>query len=318
MILSYILTIISMFLFSLNSVFVKKINLSLIHKLFITFLILVSLSFITIKFINPSQDLKIFDMKTSLISGSYFLQVLFLFIAYTTLPVSISLPLMTGAAVIFFDVFNIIINKAKLTVTEWILNVVTIIGIVLISYTKNTGLNKYFLLGIVSSLLWSVLDPVNMILTKKYAKDDKSDTKKENTKNMSTLKKQLLTSSVEIFNLNKVGLPILTLIIIALSTYKFSNVPTTLFHKENLTSNEIGSFIFYQVLTYYPAFPAAYYGLNTLNDSVFGILSTLTIPFGIMMGKIFFNETIGLKQIIGGIIIMIGVITKTYLLSRKK
>jgi drug/metabolite transporter (DMT)-like permease len=307
-----------MFLFSLNSVFVKKISLSLIHKLFITFLILVSLSYITIKYINPSQDLKIFDMKTSLISGSYFLQVLFLFIAYTTLPVSISLPLMTGAAVIFFDIFNIIINKAKLTVTEWLLNAVTIIGIILISYTKNTGLNKYFLLGIVSSLLWSVLDPVNMILTKKYAKDGKSDTKKENTKNMSTFKKQLLTSSVEIFNLNKVGLPILTLIIILLSTYKFSNVPTTLFHKENLTSNEIGSFIFYQVLTYYPAFPAAYYGLNTLNDSVFGILSTLTIPFGIMMGKIFFNETIGLRKIIGGIIIMIGVITKTYLLSRKK
>jgi len=174
------------------------------------------------------------------------------------------------------------------------------------------------MLGIVSSLLWSVLDPVNMILTKKYAKDDKSDTKKENTKNMSTFKKQLLTSSVEIFNLNKVGLPILTLIIILLSTYKFSNVPATLFHKENLTSNEIGSFIFYQVLTYYPAFPAAYYGLNTLNDSVFGILSTLTIPFGIMMGKIFFNETIGLRKIIGGIIIMIGVITKTYLLSRTK
>ena len=89
MILSYILTILSMFLFSLNSVFVKKITLSLIHKLFITFLILVSFSFITIKYINPSQKLNIFDMKTCLISGSYFLQVVFLFIAYTTLPVSI-------------------------------------------------------------------------------------------------------------------------------------------------------------------------------------------------------------------------------------
>lgn len=318
MILSYILTMFSMFLFSLNSVFVKKINISLIHKLFITFLILVSISFITIKFINPSQDFKLFDMNTCLISGSYFLQVLFLFIAYTTLPVSISLPLMTGAAVIFFDVFNIIINNAELTVVEWILNVVTIIGIALISYSKNTVSNKYFLLGIVSSLLWSVLDPVNMILTKKYAKDDKSNTKKDHTKNMSTFKKQLLTSSLEIFNLNKVGLPMLTLIIIVFSTFKFSSVPTTLFHKENLTSKEIGSFIFYQILTYYPAFPAAYYGLNTLNDSVFGILSTLTIPFGIIMGKVFFNETVGLRKIIGGIITMIGVITKTYLLSSKK
>jgi len=318
MILSYILTILSMLLFSLNSVFVKKINLSLVHKLFITFLILVSFSLITIKFINPSQDFKLFDMKTCLISGSYFLQVVFLFIAYTTLPVSISLPLMTGAAVIFFDVFNIIINKAKLTVAEWILNVVTIIGIVLISYAKNTGLNKYFLLGIISSLLWSVLDPVNMILTEKYANDDKSNSKKDDTKNMSTFKKQLLTSSLEIFNLNKVGLPILTLLIIVLSTYKFSNVPSTLFHKENLTSKEIGTFIFYQILTYYPAFPAAYYGLNTLNDSVFGILSTLTIPFGIIMGKVFFNETVGLRKIIGGIIIMIGVIMKTYLLDKTK
>ena len=318
MILSYILTMLSMFLFSLNSVFVKKINISLIHKLFITFLILVSISFITIKVINPSHDFKLFDMNTCLISGSYFLQVLFLFIAYTTLPVSISLPLMTGAAVIFFDVFNIIINKAKLTMAEWTLNVVTIIGILLISYSKNTGLNKYFLLGIVSSLLWSVLDPVNMILTKKYAKDDKSNTKKDDTKNMSTFKKQLLTSSLEIFNLNKVGLPMLTLIILLFSTFKFRNVPTTVFHKENLTSNEIGLFIFYQLLTYYPAFPAAYYGLNTLNDSVFGILSTLTIPFGIIMGKVFFNETVGLRKIIGGIITMIGVITKTYLLSSKK
>ena len=307
-----------MFMFSLNSVFVKKINISLVHKLFITFLILVSISLITIKFIDPSQHLNMFDMKTSLISGSYFLQILFLFIAYTTLPISISLPLMTGAAVIFFDIFNIIINKAKLTVTEWILNVVTIIGIVLISYTKNTGLNKYFLLGIASSLIWSVLDPVNMILTKKYAKSDKTDSKNDDTKNMSTFKKQLMTSSMEIFNLNKVGLPILTLIIILLSTYKITSVPTTLFHNENLTSKEIGSFIFYQLLTYYPAFPAAYYGLNTLNASVFGILSTLTIPFGLIMGKIFFNETVGLRKIIGGIIIMIGVIMKTYLLNKTK
>jgi drug/metabolite transporter (DMT)-like permease len=307
-----------MFMFSLNSVFVKKINLSLIHKLFITFLILVSVSFITIKYINPSQNLNIFDMKTSLISGSYFLQIVFLFIAYTTLPVSISLPLMTGAAVIFFDIFNIIINNAKLTVTEWFMNVITIVGIVLISYTKNTGSNKFFVLGIVSSLIWSVIDPVNMILTKKYAKRDNSDSTKDNTKNISTFKKQLLTSSMEIFNLNKVGLPILTVLIILLSTYKNINVPPTLFHKENLTSKEISSFIFYQVLTYYPAFPAAYYGLNTLNDSIFGILSTLTIPFGIIMGKVFFNETIGIRKIIGGIIIMVGVISKTYLLRQSK
>ena len=306
-----------MFMFSLNSVYVKKINISLVHKLFITFFILVSISVITIKFINPSQDLKIFDMKTSLISTSYFVQIIFLFMAYTTLPVSVSLPLMTGAAVIFFDVFNIIINKAKLTVAEWILNVVTIVGIVLISYTKKTGLNKYFLLGIISSLIWSVLDPINMILTKKYAKND-DDATKNNSKNKhkTTFKQQLLTSSMEIFSLNKVGLPILTLLIILFSTYKFSNIPSTLFHKENLTSKEVGSFIFYQLLTYYPAFPAAYYGLNTLNDSVFGILSTLTIPFGLIMGKIFFNETIGLRKIIGGIIIMIGVIMKTYLLNK--
>lgn len=313
MIVSYILTIFAMFIFSLNSVYVKKINISLIHKLFITFFILVSISLITIKFINPSQDLKIFDMKTSLISTSYFVQIIFLFMAYTTLPVSVSLPLMTGAAVIFFDVFNIIINKAKLTVAEWILNVVTIVGIVLISYTKNAGLNKYFLLGIISSLIWSVLDPINMILTKKYAKNDDSK-----NKHKTTFKQQLLTSSMEIFSLNKVGLPILTLLIILFSTYKFSNIPTTLFHKENMTSKEVGTFIFYQLLTYYPAFPAAYYGLNTLNASVFGILSTLTIPFGLIMGKIFFNETVGLRKIIGGIIIMIGVIMKTYLLNKTK
>jgi drug/metabolite transporter (DMT)-like permease len=312
MILSYVITAFAMFLFSLNTIYVKKISISLIHKLFITFLILVSISLLTIKLINPKYDLKLFDMKTSLISASYFIQIVFLFIAYITLPVSISLPVMTGLAVVFFDIFNIIFNKAKLTVGEWLLNALTILGIILISFNKSDKLSKYFMLGIISSIIWSVLDPLNMVLTKKYAGDDKP-TKDDKP----AFKDQLLKTSLEIFNLNKVGLPIVTLLLIVFSIFNFKNVPSNLFHKENLTSKEISKFIFYQLVTYYPAFPAAYYGLNTLNDSAFGILNTITIPFGLILGKIFLNETIDLKKIIGAVIIMIGVIMKTYLLNKK-
>lgn len=305
MILSYSIGTI---FFVLNSLTIKNININFFYKIFLSVTITFILSILGIKLVNPNFSLKIENHKLW-ISLLYFIQTILLFISYLLLPVSIALPLTLGSSIIFIDIFNKLINNVNENYLQWISNIIIIIGLILTCYSNVKIKNKYFSIGIILCIIWALMDGYNMVSIKKSKDETINNNNIINEKDNFNFSKEFFEANIKIYNLSFVSVFILSFIMIIIKIFNIKKIPLIFDNKS--TINNLLKFSGYQIILSYTAFVLIYISLDNIKLPVWGSLAAQDVIFSLIIGKIFLNEKMGIRKMIGCLLIIGGIIYKS-------
>jgi drug/metabolite transporter (DMT)-like permease len=287
-----IIYIIGIFLFVINSIIIKSFDIKFMNKTLLSIISVIVPSIIYIKFNDPNYNY-VLNNKKLMVSILYFIQTLILFLTYKLMPISLALPITFGSSILFIDMLNLLINNKPFgDYRKWIANLIIIFGLFIISNSKINNKYKYIGIGVILSIIWGLIDAYTMISKENKKKDEK----------------ELLKINKIIYELNIFGVIVLSFIISFVKIFNISDY-YNIFDK-TVHIRLIIKFLFIQLITYYIAFLCLFYGLDNINISIWGAMSSLLIIFSVILGKIFLNENIGINKIIGLIIIISGLFIK--------
>lgn len=293
------------FLYDFNSTIIKTINISLLHKLLISVAISVALSILSIKLIKPEFSLKL-NTQSLWVSLLYFIQTVLLFVSFLILPISVALPLNFGGAIISVDIFNKLINNINGNFSQWISNIIIIIGLITACYSKTNTNYKYFSIGIILCFVWAIIDGYNMVSIRNNKTEDNIHKKDNDSINLS---KELFESNVKIYKLSIVSFIILSFVMIIIKIFNIKKIPLLFNNKSNI--NDLLKFSGYQIILSYIGFLLIYISLDNLNISIWGSFYAVNVIFSLIIGKTLLNEKIGTRKTIGCLLIIGGIIYKS-------
>lgn len=308
--------LISILLFFTNSYFIKTLNINSLYKLLLVTGCLTLISSIFIKYYKPNYNFMLTPEKLK-ISISYLIQTILLLSTCIILPISIGIGLAITSSIIFIDLLDLLFNynnqdnekdKMDNNAKKWIANFIIITGLICISYSKIDKKYKFIKSGIMIALLWGLLDAYNMISKKDDTKDDTNDGNED-----SSLKEEIIKSNQILYELNIVGFVIISCVLILIKLFNIREIPYLYDDKFNIKF--IFFFIMIQLLINYIGYILMFYSLNNMNISIYGSFMSFDILMGLIIGRLLLNERLGIKKIIGSIIVIIGVIYKAISLS---
>ena len=172
---------------------------------------------------------------------------------------------------IFATIFGRIILKEKLEKKVLLLIIVSFLGIVIVHLNNNTSFVDKDFLGMVIMLISAITFSLSMIIFKKEA---------------------INYSRIEtVFYQNFLGG-------IIFLPFIFINKPLP-----NFNQTVLG--LMYGILVGIVAFILFFYSLKRLKVSYYSVLTYLEVPIAVILGIIFFKETVTINMVIGGVLIFI-------------
>ena len=291
-----LLEILGVFLFSLEGVFVKGIEMHPIINVFFTYLVYALLSFsilaITGK-MNIDLGKKLLDSKFILVNVLNIIKTAGLYIGYKYLPISfaIVLKMMSPAFIIFGDA---ILNNTKINLIEGIGIGLTLFFIIMIYrkelYNAIKQLNPLFIIGVIGLLLFNIFNAFIVIKLPEYIKDS--------------------NPNEEIFLSTTFAFGLLSLLLIGLLLFGIN-----LFKRYKTTS--MLKMILLFCFTCYGGMGLIFLSDNNLNPILFSLLQYSQLILAFIFGYFLEGEQFSISKIVI-ILLLIGSIILTNIYSNNK
>ena len=291
-----LLEILGVFLFTIEGIFVKGIEMHPIINVFFTYLVYALLSFIILTItgkMNINLVGKLFDSKYIIVNILNIIKTAGLYIGYRYLPISfaIVLKMMSPAFIIFGDA---ILNSTKINLIEGIGIGLTIFFIIMIYrkelYNAIKYINPVFIFGLIGMLLFNIFNAFIVIKLPKYIKDN--------------------NPNEEIFLSTTFAFGLLFILLLGLFTFGIN-----LFKKYKI-SNMIKMIILF-CFTCYGGMGLIFLSDNNLNPTLFSLLQYSQVLLAFIFGYFLEGENFSISKIII-ILFLIGSIILTNIYSNNK
>ena len=291
-----LLEILGVFLFTIEGIFVKGIEMHPIINVFFTYLVYALLSFIILTItgkMNINLVGKLLDSKFIIVNILNIIKTAGLYIGYRYLPISfaIVLKMMSPAFIIFGDA---ILNSTKINLIEGIGIGLTIFFIIMIYrkelYNAIKYINPVFIFGLIGMLLFNIFNAFIVIKLPKYIKDN--------------------NPNEEIFLSTTFAFGLLFILLLGLFTFGIN------LFKKYKTSNMIKMIILF-CFTCYGGMGLIFLSDNNLNPTLFSLLQYSQILLAFIFGYFLEGEKFSISKIII-ILFLIGSIILTNIYSNNK
>lgn len=311
----YISIIIAPLFFTLIPYILNNVKVHIFYQLTIMLFILCIIPIISILIINHKKKNKknyniykeYFKGKESvLISLIFFLYFFFFYNSFKIIPVSISIPIFMCYPLVFV-IFNRIINKVMFNDLQLVSFFITLIGVVIVIFknkNNNSRIMKYIPLLFLSIIFYS--------LGYTYLKNF-INKKKEYIKDISNFE----YINIELLICGYISF----LFLFVISIIYYALIKTNYIKKNNESNINFKIILFllfiYIILSYIQNI-LSMYGFNKVPFSDYSIITNVQIIWGLIVGYFIMNEKITIKEIIGCIVIIIGIILEIFSRGKKK
>jgi len=311
-----ILMVIATFLYALGPVFLKKYKVSFIYQVIILCLGILIPSTSIVSYYNASMSNKfqfkeLFLNKNRLVYG--FLLTLFYYLCtygFKILPLSISLPIF-----MLFPITLVItqrlINKIEFNIMQVLGSIITFIGIIFICYSKNKikgGLPRE---AILAMLIGTIAFGLGYTILKVTPERTfiKEDANKMNDYEETI--PDFMKANIDLIQTTAIPLLISILLLIFINIYNKSKLSKFMLN-ETFNKSSFIAFLAVSITITYTYNMLYFESYNNLSAALYSSLENLEVIFSLIIGYLVLNEKIGLKKIIGCILIITGVTVNVY------
>lgn len=311
-----ILMVIAAFLQSLYPVFLKKYKVSFIYQIIISTLAVLIPSTAVVSYYNTSMSNKfqfkdLFLNKNRLCYG--FLLTVFYYLGtygFKILPLSVSLPIFMLFPITIL-IGNRLINKIEFSMAQFLGAMTTFIGILIICYSKTKVKGGLPLQAILAMFFGTISLGFAYTILKVTPERTfiKEDANKMN--DYEDTIPELFRVNVQMVQETMLPLLMSILLLIFLNIYNKSTL-TKFMLKEPFDKSSVIAFLaatFTITYTYNMFYFESY---NNLSPALYSSLENLEVIFSLIIGYVVLNEKIGMKKIIGCILIIVGVSVNVY------
>lgn len=295
--LPIIIEIIGIFLFTLTPIILKKYDINILLKTFLSTFVVAISSLIVIYFYDEKYTLdyniaKIFTNKTSLIIG--ILQTIYYFSLYYglyLLPVSIGIPLFMLSPIIM-TIMDKFVNGIEINMGQIIGFIISFIGIILVVFSKSHTSFRQIVIGSIFIIICVLCYAYVFTQMKKIVPEEE---------------KKYLINSLNIQLLNYTFIPVLI--------YFISIIVIYIFNPKNIQIPNIGIIMQLIVIFFFLAYVSNnfyFYAYNNLSISTYGAIRNVGIIISMILGFFLLNEEMTIRKIIGSVIIIIGILVEIY------
>jgi drug/metabolite transporter (DMT)-like permease len=304
-----LIVLLTCFLFALQPVVLKEINISIIYQNLVVAIVVISVAsayLATQKIKNPIFE--IFEdankMKLSIFMCIYSIFSLF---GLKLLPVSISIPLAV-TSYLFSDIFNKYMNNMNIALGDFLANIVIFIGVIFITYSQTHASRKTMIIG----SIFMVISVLSLSLTSVYIK--RIDSYKTKLSTMDLTNNEIIYS-----NAIYLVLSIILSVLYFFNTFNFATLMNNIMghKKSNMTITSVIKMIVGFFIVKYVANILLLLGFDNLNITIYNALLYMRILFAMILGYYLFKEEMGPRKFIGMALVFLG-IGVTLLLSKLK
>ena len=238
---------------------------------------------------------------------------------YKTLPTSFSVPIfMIAPLLLLFS--SRIINKTKINLGQIFAAAISLIGVIIVSYSKTNTKPHVLKIGIITMIIGLLCYSIAYTL-QKYSPNRtflKTDSKKQHDKdNIKPMIEKIHINLLDIFTLPLIVFTILSVIILYLPKNIINQLPLPYRGNSFYPTDMIKMFFLFIVLNYGHNV-AFFYAYNNIPLSIYGTLENNNVIASLIIGYFILNEVMTPRKLIGCTIIILGILSGVYFENDKK